>query len=67
MPLARILKTEKSVLSVNTLNTFSSEIDAENMSMFLSPCRPNTSSWFKNLSVIIYFPLCCKLKERSIM
>jgi len=51
MPLARILKTKKSVLSVNTSNTFSPDIDAENMDMFLSPCRPNTSSWFKNLSV----------------
>lgn len=51
MQIARLLKTEKSILSINRLNTFSPDIDAENMDMFLSLCKPKTSSWFKNLSV----------------
>ena len=50
MPLARILKTNKSILSVNRHSNFSPSIDEEYLSMFITPCRPNSSSWFKNLA-----------------
>ena len=36
MQIARLLKTEKSILSINRLITFSPDIDAENMDMVLS-------------------------------